>query len=241
MPQPITDVDAFTDPVSVPEDGDDRNAASVETSFQALANRTRNLKNRLDGLHLNTTFLGQLFKWTGGQVFADPRLRGPSAELRYADADGVPTTRTRKVQLPLTDLVLLGLLGPITYSPPSAAGSGSPGGIIAGAAGGIVSGPLRVPRDCLLTAVDMTVVHPTPGTTHLRVYRVTPPFDSVDPPAIVQVGSTISTSIGGTTSPTAPNAISTPDVSTLLVEITLAADARLHSVTYTFADVGPRN
>jgi hypothetical protein len=49
MPSDLTDVDAFTSPVTVPEPGDDRKASSVEGAFQALADRTFNLKNRLDG------------------------------------------------------------------------------------------------------------------------------------------------------------------------------------------------
>ncbi len=54
MPIAITDVDAFTDPVNAPIDGDSLNAASIVTnSVQPLANRTRNLANRTgngDGL-----------------------------------------------------------------------------------------------------------------------------------------------------------------------------------------------
>lgn len=50
MPQDITDVDEFTDPVQAPADGDALNAASiVPTAIQRLANRTRNLANRTGG------------------------------------------------------------------------------------------------------------------------------------------------------------------------------------------------
>ena len=48
MPKNLTDVATFTDPVSVPVDTDARNAASVEVPFQALANRTRQLKDQLE-------------------------------------------------------------------------------------------------------------------------------------------------------------------------------------------------
>lgn len=47
MPQNITDVSTFTDPCTAPADGDVRNATSVLTPFQALANRTRWLYNVL--------------------------------------------------------------------------------------------------------------------------------------------------------------------------------------------------
>ena len=48
MPTNLTDVSTFTDPVAVPVDSDPRNAASVETPFQALANRTRYLLNQIE-------------------------------------------------------------------------------------------------------------------------------------------------------------------------------------------------
>lgn len=43
----LTEADVFTASVTVPENGDPRDAPSVETPFQALVNRTRNLANRL--------------------------------------------------------------------------------------------------------------------------------------------------------------------------------------------------
>lgn len=46
MPKNLTDSDIFTTPISVPVDTDARNAASVETPFQALANRTKFLHSR---------------------------------------------------------------------------------------------------------------------------------------------------------------------------------------------------
>lgn len=50
MPQNITDVDTFTDPVTAPADGDPLNAASIITNgIQPLSNRTRNLANRTGG------------------------------------------------------------------------------------------------------------------------------------------------------------------------------------------------
>lgn len=49
MAAPLTDVDTFTDPVIVPEAGDDRTSVSVNVAFQALANRTRHHKALFDG------------------------------------------------------------------------------------------------------------------------------------------------------------------------------------------------
>jgi len=48
MPTNLTDVSTFTSPVAVPADGDARNAASVETPFQSLANRTKYLKDTIE-------------------------------------------------------------------------------------------------------------------------------------------------------------------------------------------------
>lgn len=48
MPVNITDSNTFTDPVQAPDDGDNGNGATFQLAPQALANRTRNLKNRLD-------------------------------------------------------------------------------------------------------------------------------------------------------------------------------------------------
>lgn len=48
MAKNLVEVDAHTTPVTVPEDGDARNAASVETPFQALANRTNRANLRLN-------------------------------------------------------------------------------------------------------------------------------------------------------------------------------------------------
>jgi hypothetical protein len=47
----LTDVDAYTSPVEVPEDGVDLDtAASIEGAFQALADRTRHLKGLVGGV-----------------------------------------------------------------------------------------------------------------------------------------------------------------------------------------------
>lgn len=43
----LNETDAFSADITVPEDGDPRNAASVEGAFQKLTNRTRYLNNRL--------------------------------------------------------------------------------------------------------------------------------------------------------------------------------------------------
>jgi len=48
MPQNITDVDVFTDPIVAPADGDALDAASALVGLQGLSNRTRNIDSRFD-------------------------------------------------------------------------------------------------------------------------------------------------------------------------------------------------
>lgn len=48
MAHNLTEVETYTADVSVPDDGDARNAASVEGAFQALANRAKYLKGKAD-------------------------------------------------------------------------------------------------------------------------------------------------------------------------------------------------
>lgn len=83
MPTNLTDVDTFTDPVSVPAAGDNRTSASVETPFQALANRTRNLKNRADGIDAaNHTWSGTNSHGGTATFTATVRL-APGVEITY--------------------------------------------------------------------------------------------------------------------------------------------------------------
>ena len=53
MSHGLTDVSAFTLPVTVPDDGDSENAASVAAGFQPLANRTRYLLDKALGGNVN--------------------------------------------------------------------------------------------------------------------------------------------------------------------------------------------
>lgn len=50
MPGNLTDLNAFTSPITVPADGDAEAAASVITAFQALANRTANVRSGVQGI-----------------------------------------------------------------------------------------------------------------------------------------------------------------------------------------------
>ncbi|HYG68367.1 MAG TPA: hypothetical protein VD838_11925 [Anaeromyxobacteraceae bacterium] len=101
----LTEADAFTADVPVPDDGDDRNAASVEPAFQSLANRTRHLLTRLNGL------AGAAFEWTNLHRFAGGfqssvplHLTGGTNEIAYTDAAGAPVPRSRTTYVPLAAL-----------------------------------------------------------------------------------------------------------------------------------------
>jgi hypothetical protein len=109
MSHPLTEADAFTADVSVPDDGDDRNAASVEVPLQALTNRTRYLLNLLGA------FGDTEHTWTAWQRFqggltanVSLGLTGAANEILYTDETGTPTPRIRVDYIPLDDLAWSG-------------------------------------------------------------------------------------------------------------------------------------
>lgn len=122
MPEILTEADEFTAEVVVPEDGDERDADSIAPAYQALANRTRNLLNRITALathvgniHADSAFLASLFNWTGAHGFAEDVgffkrvvLGGTTNEVAYATAAGVVAPRQRFTWIPLTDFRSLG-------------------------------------------------------------------------------------------------------------------------------------
>jgi hypothetical protein len=116
---PITDVDEFTDPITVPEDGDDRDALSVQTPFQGLANRTRHHQGQLEAL------TGPEVIWTNEHRF-DSQVRVASDLLyttprdtnRYlhpaaATPDGVTWVYAMGVWTSLTGSLLLTFVLPL--------------------------------------------------------------------------------------------------------------------------------
>lgn len=109
MAHPLTEADTFTADVSVPDDGDDRNAASVEVPLQSLTNRTRHLLNLLGA------FDDTEHTWTAWQRFqggftanVSLGLTGASNEIFYTDEAGVPVPRIRPTYVPLDDLAWSG-------------------------------------------------------------------------------------------------------------------------------------
>lgn len=82
MPVNITDVDAFTDPITSPAGADPANAASVLQIAQKLANRTRYLYNLLVGSGTRTL---RLSPWIGVGVAAS----SSAAPVWLSQANGV--------------------------------------------------------------------------------------------------------------------------------------------------------
>lgn len=89
MPVTLTDVDSFDD-VTAPAGTDVRNAASIQASMQTAANRTRNLKNRVDAAEAS------IATEAVARIYADA-LREPGGRLsasstaQFADVTSVST------------------------------------------------------------------------------------------------------------------------------------------------------
>ena len=85
MPHNLTDVSTFTNPVPAPADGDNDAQASFDPAFQALANRTKFLKD---------VALGGIGTWPRvGMVQKISLITGQSNDVpTYWGCTGVPTT-----------------------------------------------------------------------------------------------------------------------------------------------------
>lgn len=71
MTKALTDVSVFTADVYVTENSDPRTAESVEVSFQALANRTRHLRDNAVNGDGSNSYAGDL-TWTGEHTYEGP-------------------------------------------------------------------------------------------------------------------------------------------------------------------------
>lgn len=123
MPTNLTDVNTFTTPVAVPAGSDTRNAASVQTPFQAVANRTHYLNERVKAALGGATGAGE---WTyeggvrsrtktldlhsaisqrrvsGGALYWQPdNAAGTNETFWESTVDGVDATPTGFLYLPV--------------------------------------------------------------------------------------------------------------------------------------------
>ena len=180
MPTDLTDQNVFTEPVSVPEEGDDRNAASVEIPFQALANRTRNLKHQLEaGIATLTQQLGALdaadHNFSGAITFESDVLFEGGVGI-YSDSEEVTyiTKRTRKRLIPLHNYYTT-MQDRRSILISGGASTGSPGSILASTAGEKVLLPIELASGNLLQSLRAAVHKgPTAGNIVMELYRSTP-------------------------------------------------------------------
>lgn len=103
MAHNLTEVDVFTSAVTVPDGGDSRTAASVEVPFQALANRTLNVKNKIDNIGATsglTVTHSSGIKTTAGPITAAGDIRAV-ADFEYCDATGAFARKSKIVMVPL--------------------------------------------------------------------------------------------------------------------------------------------
>jgi hypothetical protein len=82
----------FPASVTVPEDGDDRNAESVLGPFQSLTDRTRNSHSRLEALDNDPRTWAQHQRFNAAHVAASLGVQG---EIVYCDASGAPAPKRR--------------------------------------------------------------------------------------------------------------------------------------------------
>lgn len=212
----ITDVDTFTNPVVVPEDGDDRNAVSVDTPFQALANRTYNSKLRLDGID------GATHAWTAQHTFTLPP--------NYA----TPPTRTSYLNmLEASDATGSNTLSWTTDS-----------AVVVPVAGAIdIRIPFRMPVGSSFTQVNAYVFNGTAGATlTLKLMK----RSGVAFGSSVQVGSThtLAGATSGQHALAVASFTETPDDSTWYWLVVTSTDSTgagtIDTATVTWSDPGPR-
>jgi hypothetical protein len=134
MAKILNEVDAFSADITVPEDGDPRNAASVEVAFQALANRTRYLNNRLAyasyGVQGNNVDNGGKFTLTeetnsGGFVLDNNEITVPAVGVYLIEASGVFTSSTDTNPLVFGMVVLHGSDDVVTCASTRFSGNGA--------------------------------------------------------------------------------------------------------------------
>ena len=99
MSKTLTETATFTANIVVPVDGDARNAASVETPFQSLANRTKYLNNYGLRAAFNTTECTDATKnidATVGEIFKVPANLTANRVYKLINGASLPAGTIRK-------------------------------------------------------------------------------------------------------------------------------------------------
>jgi hypothetical protein len=225
MPVNIIDVSTFTDPVTAPAGGDVRNAASVVDPVQKLANRTRWLKNRIDGIAPQTgPNEGEIVYPT--PIAGRTRVWGHGSFLPDAPANW--------------DRTIAGAGGGLAYAPTADAAAGH----------FCIDG---LPAGCTVTRVDVLIGTSSTrtGTNRWRalLYVAALGF-SVPTATLTQIGTTLDDGGGATGLDVISFTGLTQSIDTsqdLVVAIIgptgsiPSVDDKLYGVRVTFTDPGPRN
>ena len=169
MPLDLSESSVFTTPVTVPEDGDDRDAASVLTAFQALTDRTRNLKTVLDGFDAaDHDFTGAVTLDGTTVVNGDLFIHGAISSDLYAISLYAPTAYWRS--LPTYTAAIEGNGGAPPYvqrTPAAVLFSGTAG------ANAYLYGEIELPHGTSFDAIRLGYHATADHDTLIKVYKYT--------------------------------------------------------------------
>jgi hypothetical protein len=230
MATDLVEVDEWTAAVTVPEDGDDYDAASVELPLQALTNRTVRLNSRVDAVP------DQPYTWSAPQAFEDALgLAGPDNELTYQ-----PLPRTRTMLLDQTSArPKLGANIALGDS-----GLGSPFGWLCNASSTLIYG-CRLPHGSTLQRVRVGIYNGQSRDVTVHAYQFVAAVIGI------AMGSSGATDLGATTDNIATTGVVAHDVPapivtngawhTYCVEVSLVTGQICTWCEVMFTDPGPRN
>jgi len=230
MATDLVEADVWTATVTVPEDGDDYDAASVELPFQALTNRTVSLNSKIDAVP------DEGHTWTAPQVFEYVLgLAGADNEISYQ-----PLPRTRTIILDQGSArPKLGANCSLGDS-----GLGSPFGWLCSASG-ILIYTCRLPHGSILHRVRVGIYNGGARDVTVHAYR----FEAAV--AGIAMGSAVVTDLGASTLNIAATDVVAHDIPsppttngaehTYCFEVSLVTGQVCTWCEVMFADPGPRN
>jgi hypothetical protein len=230
MATDLVDANVWTTPITVPEDGDDYDAASVELPFQALANRTVSLSSKIDAVP------DVAHTWTEPQVFEDMLGLAGDSEVSYQ-----PLARVRTIILPQT-LACPRFGGAIKLL---GGGVASPFGWTWEAAGAELIYMFRLPHAAILQRVRAVITGAGGTAATIHCYQHEALVDALIAGSTVHdLGETTMTvATGDRITHTVPAPLATNGAwHTYAIDVTLqAVGAVCAYVEIQFLDPGPRN
>ena len=240
MAHDLTEVDSYGAVVTVPDDGDDANALSVETPFQQLANRAKNLKGRLDGIV--ATLSASAFTWAATHLFTGALrsnvglgLYGAADEVLYTNSSGASVPRSRAIPVPMW---------PTTDAYEVISSTSFDGLLCAGA--GTSTHPMpTMPRGVTPGLMLVGVVAPSSAVT-VKIYRVIHNLSGSGSPTVTEIDSatTVGTSYEGLILDWQTSGAFVVDNTNERYFFSIVWGAALQEVRgaqMVYADLGPRN